>query len=77
SGVVAEGETMSISVACSYSAGLRDEFEAIAGNYQGDKFVLDIASDGSTFSQNAGTGCVVNAHFRVSEVYSYPVCSEC
>lgn len=81
SGVVAERQAMTISVDCSNLAGLRNEFEAtlsnkelyerdsslaaIAGNYQGDKIVLDIAGDGSIFSQDPGTGCVVNGQVNI------------
>ena len=100
SGAVVERQTMTITIDCNNLAGLRDEFEAtlsnkehyerdsslavIAGNYQGDKFVLDIASDGSIFSQDPGTGCVVNGQiniidsaFKVYDVeFTYSNCGE-
>ena len=81
SGTIAERQTMTISVDCSNTAGFRDTFEAtlsskelyerdssldaIAGNYQGDKVVLDVAADGSVFSQDPGTGCVVNGQVNI------------
>jgi hypothetical protein len=37
----------------------------IAGNYQGEKSVLDIASDGAIFSQEAGSGCVINGQASI------------
>jgi len=81
SGTVAERQTMTISVDCNNLAGLQDTFEAtlsnkelyerdsslaaIAGNYQGDKIVLDVAGDGSVFSQDPGIGCVVNGQVNI------------
>jgi hypothetical protein len=37
----------------------------IAGNYQGLKEVLNIAGDGTIFSQNSGTGCVANGQVSI------------
>ena len=81
SGTFVGRQTMTVNINCNNLAGLRDEFEAMlsnkenyerdsslatmAGNYQGDKIVLDIAGDGSIFSQDPGTGCVVNGQVNI------------
>ena len=81
SGAVVERQTMTINVDCSNLAGLQDTIEAtlsnkelyerdsslaaIGGNYDGDKIVLDVAGDGAIFSQDPGTGCVVNGQVSI------------
>lgn len=75
-GTLIERQSMTVAVNCNNNAGLTSEFSAtlsskiiyegdsslaaIAGNYQGEKFVLDIAGDGMLFSQEAVSGCVIN-----------------
>ncbi|MBT8109462.1 MAG: hypothetical protein KJO27_01940 [Gammaproteobacteria bacterium] len=75
-GSLVERQSLIITVNCHNTAGLTREFSAtlsskivyegdsslatIAGNYQGEKFVLDIAGDGMLFSQEAVSGCVIN-----------------
>lgn len=80
-GTVSERQTMTVTVACMTAAGLHNQITAalsnkalyerasslatIAGNYQGLKEVLNIAGDGTLFSQNPGTGCVANGQVSI------------
>ena len=81
SGTLSERQTMTIAVNCRTAAILRTQFTAalsyaefydsdsslatIAGIYQGPKAVLNIAGDGTVFSQEPGTGCVVNGQVNI------------
>jgi hypothetical protein len=76
SGNLSERQAMEITANCGTAAVLHTELVAslgysdvyesdsslatIAGNYQGSKAVVNIAGDGTVFSQDPGTGCVVN-----------------
>ncbi len=76
SGTVSERQTMTVTVNCRTDGLLRTEYVAtldysdvyerdsslatIAGNYQGPKAVLNITGDGTVFSQDPATDCVVN-----------------
>ena len=76
SGTVAERQTVNASIECTTTAGLMQQSTAaldydvaydrdsslatIAGNYQGFSAVLNVAGDGTIFSQDPVTGCVVN-----------------
>jgi hypothetical protein len=81
SGNLSERQAMSITADCRTSGVLRIEFAAtlgysdvyenasslatIAGNYQGSKTVLNITGDGTVFSQDPGTGCIVNGQVNI------------
>ncbi len=81
SGTVVERQTITASVDCTTTAGLRTQVTAtlayealydrdsslalVSGNYQGVQEVLNIAADGAMFSQDAGTGCVVNGQITI------------
>lgn len=80
-GSVVERQTITGSVNCTTTAGLQTQVTAalayetlydrdsslamISGNYQAVQEVLNIAANGVMFSQNAGTGCVVNGQVTV------------
>ena len=81
SGTVSERQNMTVTVSCMTVAGLHNQITAtlkyealyerdsslatIAGNFQGVKEVLNIAGDGTIFSQDAGTGCVANGQVSI------------
>ncbi len=81
SGTVTERQTMTVTVNCTTTAGLQSQstatlnydasydrdssLAAIAGNYQGISAVLNITGDGTIFSQDAATGCVVNGQVGI------------
>lgn len=81
SGTVIERQTITASVNCTTTAGLQSQVTAtlayetlydrdsslalVRGNYQGVQEVLNIAADGTLFSQNAGTGCVVDGRIAI------------
>lgn len=76
SGTVSERQTMAVVVNCRTAGLLRTDYtatlsysdiyerdsalDALAGNYQGPRAVLNIAGDGTVFSQDPTTACVVN-----------------
>jgi len=81
SGILSERQSMTITANCRTAGVLLTEFAAtlaysdvyendsslatIAGNYQGSKAVLNIAGDGTLFSQDPDTGCVVNGEVNI------------
>ena len=99
-GTVAERESMTMYMGCTTTGGMvlnasavlsydadyeRDSSLAtIAGNYQDESSVLNIAGDGTIFRQDSETGCVVNGQvdifnnaFNTYEVlFSYSDCTE-
>jgi len=80
-GSVVERQTITGSVNCTTTAGLQTQVTAtlayealydrdsslamVSGNYQAVQEVLNIAADGTVFSQNAGTACVVNGQVTI------------
>ena len=80
-GSVVERQTITASVNCTTTAGLQTQVTAtlayealydrdsslamVSGNYQAVQEVLNVAGDGTMFSQNAGTGCVVNGQIAI------------
>lgn len=80
-GSVIERQTITASVNCTTTAGLQTQVTAtlayealydrdsslatVSGNYQAVQEVLNIAGDGTMFSQNAATSCVINGQIAV------------
>jgi hypothetical protein len=80
-GSVVERQTITATVNCTTTAGLQTQVTAtlayealydrdsslalVSGNYQAVQEVLNVAGDGTMFSQNAGTGCVVNGQISI------------
>lgn len=80
-GTVIERQTVTAAVDCTTTAGLQNQVTAtlayedlydrdsslalISGNYQGVQEVFNVAADGTIFSQNAGTSCVINGQVTI------------
>jgi len=81
SGTVAERQTLIADVRCTTGGGLllaatvmlsydaeygrNSSLATIAGNYEGISAVLNVAGDGTIFSQNSATGCVINGQASI------------
>lgn len=81
SGTVTERQTTTATVDCTTTLGLQSRVTAtlayealydrdsslalVSGNYQGLQEVMNVAGDGTMFSQDPGTGCVVNGQIAV------------